>query len=198
MTAGLASAWLLGPLPNRIRNTVCLGIGYELDNVRFAYEELTVSTGPKVAAFLGICLIVTEFWFYAAIFKHLHSHNQTMSLLLPEDRLKRRMRNNVVTLTGNLLKFVLKLVWITLVVIASTTYGSNVPAFQLVLWMANYGVIGILQVLISPKISTKFSSMMVWFQNENQVDKAEVAENSKAEFKSNPAIVTPKNKSHSP
>ena len=135
-------------------------MGHEFAIVQFDYQGLKATWGPRIAAISGAWLIVSEFFFYAAIFNHLYHHNQTMSVFLPEEKVKKRLRTNVINLTGNFLKFVLKLVWIALAVTVTLSYGSNIPALTLVLWIVSYGIIELLQILVSPKMGNNIISKM--------------------------------------
>ena len=116
------------------------------------YQELEVAVGPKRVAITGVLLVINEFIFYAAIFYHLYQHNLSMSTLLPEDRVRKRIKSNVINLAGNSLKFLLKLVWIILCVVMARSFESNINTLTLILWITNFGIIEGLQAVVSPKI----------------------------------------------
>ena len=86
------------------------------------------------------------------IFKHLYKHNKSMTLVVSPAEVKKRLRGNVVQLSGHGLKFAMKVVWLYTGMLAGILSKRNYMTLQLVSWVVMYGMNNVFQVMTSPSL----------------------------------------------
>ena len=109
--------------------------------------------GRKFLISESVVLITGEIFCYVALFMHLHKHDRDMVLIVPQENLQMRRRVNVVQLSGHVIRFITKMVWLwSGIVAAKFTVQTNIMTIQLVTWAVIYGVDGVFLCAISPKL----------------------------------------------
>lgn len=138
------------------RNTVCLGLGYDFAKVRLDYIGVISGWGPRIGVIIVALQILCEFIFYLTIFIHLIRNNKAMAAYLPSENIKKRNRGNVTQLTGHCLKFGLKFVWLAIGGPTAFISKKYLLELQMISWQVMYGIINILQMVVSPVLRHHF------------------------------------------
>ena len=134
--------------------TIVQNMSYNLYRSKslFYFIGLAVTMAPTVVGMTAGVFILTELCCYLWIFHHLYKHNRAMILIMSAADVRKRLRGNVVQLSGHVLKFVMKVVWFYTTVFAVILSERNYLTLQLVSWVLMYGMNGLFQVMTSPSL----------------------------------------------
>ena len=112
----------------------------------------------------GIALVILEFTIYTSICRFLYKHNKSMRPILSEDVVKKRLRSNVVDLTGHMVTFIIEI--IMLVVAAKGSIVGLPPDLKFLsrcLFICSYGVLGALHIGLSSQLREDLIASLVTF-----------------------------------
>ena len=86
---------------------ICHGFSREFAVVRFHYQNpgQVVNYQERFVVTIGFVLVIAEMACYFIIFKSLSEHDKSMSNFLPHDKVRKRIRKNVIDLTGHVVHF---------------------------------------------------------------------------------------------
>ena len=116
-SAGLVFLVAISPRRSQTLASACMAESKDLRRVIFDYSSDKSEIYEAMMATLFvivvvITMVVSEVWCYTLIYKFMADHCKSMINVLPETSIKKRIRKNVIDLTGHTMNFVVEALWV--------------------------------------------------------------------------------------
>lgn len=148
----------------------CMGQSQVLTELLFEMEtrNSTNSSGLKVLWASGLMINIAELAIYITICCHLMRHDRSMSDLLPDAVIKKRLRGNIIGLSGHIIVFLFENYFFAGFIIAAIfpayyhyNQGEFIRPIMAILPMYfNYGVIGVVTILTSAQLKQELYELL--------------------------------------
>lgn len=135
---------------NPTTDDLCLGHNRQMSSVLYDYVAPNqFPLVPFIIIEIGFALVLTRFLLYVVICVHLYRHDLSMKLILSDNVILHRHRDNVISLTGQMLNFACDIFFL-IVTVLQLDYKSETAKFVMpTLALATYGMYGLFQIILS-------------------------------------------------
>ena len=173
-SAGLVFLVAISPRRSQTLASACMAESKDLRRVIFDYssdksEIYEARMATLFVIVVVISMVLSEVWCYALIYKFMADHCKSMINVLPETSIKKRIRKNVIDLTGHTMNFVVEALWVLYWLLRVLNKKSNMGETKLELLltrcfvMSMDGTLSILHVGFSSELRADFIGICHYF-----------------------------------
>ena len=134
---------------------ICDGLSKDFVVIRFQYQFANQKVNYKEGLVMlsAALFILLELICYIITYRFLFKHDQSLSNVLSKEKIKRRVRKNVINLAGHGIRFALKMLNLFITVLMHISIMKNEDQiFMRAYIMSSYGISAILYVTFSDKL----------------------------------------------
>ena len=159
-----AAIWVTAPKISLDFNSICLGRSSDYHKNLFYYysDHSLVYEHRLVAQSLGLSaliLVLTELTMYVSIYKFMVSHDKSMIVVLRETDVQRRLRRNVIDLSGHIVNFAVETSALILILVGGHWIPPNYKWILLLYQVSFYGMLSSLHIGFSRPLRDDFKAL---------------------------------------
>ena len=156
--------WVTAPKTSLDVTSICLGRCSHYHKTLFdyysdhsvSYENTLVAHGLILIAFLTV---LTKLTIYVSIYKFIANHDKSMILVLREDDIQKRLRKNVIDLSGHVVNFAVETSLVITCVVGGHLIPPNYKWILLLYQVSFYGLVCTFHIGFSQPLRADFKKL---------------------------------------